>query len=314
LLEVLISMFVLFVGLLGVAALIPVGRFAILETSKADRSGACGRAALSEIKVRRMLDPYPWPDDPSVPQWVLADGTDAVDTALAGAFAIDPWGVAENMPANLGGAMSGTVVPRITLWSVPSGSALTLPEAERIFRWHDDLKFSLPEDMEPPPATESNRPRANIDSSGLPDYAGNFSWLLTVVPAAAERNLAVAAKTLYSVSVVVCYRRDFTVNDDSPPVHNGEHTAAVTFLGLGWGGGGVQLDSVVDVRENEWIMLAGGNQCHWYRVVSAGEMLVGGTNVTVLSLVGPDWDTNVAATAVAIDRVVSVYTTTVELE
>jgi hypothetical protein len=49
-------MFVLSVGLLGVAALIPVGRFAIVETAKADRSGACGRAALSEIKVRRMLE------------------------------------------------------------------------------------------------------------------------------------------------------------------------------------------------------------------------------------------------------------------
>ncbi len=42
--EVLISTFVMSIGLLGLAALIPVGRFAIVQTGKADRAGACGRA------------------------------------------------------------------------------------------------------------------------------------------------------------------------------------------------------------------------------------------------------------------------------
>ena len=44
LMEVLISTFVLSIGLLGLAALIPVGRFAIVQTAKSDRAGACGRA------------------------------------------------------------------------------------------------------------------------------------------------------------------------------------------------------------------------------------------------------------------------------
>ena len=39
LLEVLISVFVLSVGLMGMAALLPVGRYAIVETGKADRAG-----------------------------------------------------------------------------------------------------------------------------------------------------------------------------------------------------------------------------------------------------------------------------------
>ena len=47
--EVLISIFVLSIGLLGVAALIPLGQMALWETAKADRCGACGRAALREI-------------------------------------------------------------------------------------------------------------------------------------------------------------------------------------------------------------------------------------------------------------------------
>ena len=57
LMEVLIGTFVLSVGLLGLAALIPVGRFAIVETAKSDRAGACGRAALRDMQVCQMIYP-----------------------------------------------------------------------------------------------------------------------------------------------------------------------------------------------------------------------------------------------------------------
>ena len=42
--EVLVSMGVLVIGLLGVAALIPIGKLAMIETNKSDRTGTCGRA------------------------------------------------------------------------------------------------------------------------------------------------------------------------------------------------------------------------------------------------------------------------------
>ena len=48
------------VGLLGLAALIPVGRFAMVEAGKSDRAAACGRAGLRDIKIRGMLDPTTW--------------------------------------------------------------------------------------------------------------------------------------------------------------------------------------------------------------------------------------------------------------
>jgi len=330
LLEVLIAMFVLSIGLLGVAALIPVGRFAIVETGKSDRSGACGRAALSEIKVRRMLEYGYW-----------SNPTPAQNNQ---AFAIDPLGVIREMPTNLGGATGNVaaVIPRITLKSSPTGPAMTFEQADRIFTWHDDLEFSLPEDIKPPPPGESKRPRANLGVSGLPDIAGSYSWLVTVTPAAAEAGLAVADRTLFSVSVVVCYRRDFSPDESTPPLPNGEHTAQVTFLGGGYGGGSVRLaspriDPPLRLRENEWVMLcgqvSGRTVCKWYRVVSADS----GSPTTMVSLLGPDWDpsedanrngkldpgedTNgngvldgVLATAVAIDHVVGVYTTTVELD
>ena len=60
LLEVLIAVFVLSVGLMSVAALVPVGRWNINQTGKADRSSACGRAAQRHVKVSGMLDPVMW--------------------------------------------------------------------------------------------------------------------------------------------------------------------------------------------------------------------------------------------------------------
>ncbi|MBN2023000.1 MAG: prepilin-type N-terminal cleavage/methylation domain-containing protein [Pirellulales bacterium] len=67
LLEVLIAIFVVGIGMLGIAALIPVGRFALVETAKADRSAACGRAAMCEVKARGLLNAV----DPNNATWPL---------------------------------------------------------------------------------------------------------------------------------------------------------------------------------------------------------------------------------------------------
>ena len=297
LLEVLFSMGVLMIGLLGVATLIPVGRFAVVEAGKADRSGACGHAAMREIKIRRMLDPSLWSD------------SKGKQVTPAGSFAIDPMGVAKERSDKLG------PIDRITLQGLAGNLAL----AESIFTWRDELKFVFPEDWEPPPEDDSDRPRAKLATSGSPDFEGNYSWLVTVTPAAAEAYLPVTEKTLYSVSVAVCFKRDFSTD--------GERTAVVAeFYGGGWGGGSLLLDEVIEVKRNEWIMLCGAASgrtvCKWYRVVSVGELLVnsqgnpdpGGSAVTVLSLAGPDWDPTVAATAVVIDHVVGVYASTIELD
>ena len=60
LLEILICVGILSIGLLGVAALIPAGHFAVVETTKADRSVACAKAAKAEVQVREMLAPEHW--------------------------------------------------------------------------------------------------------------------------------------------------------------------------------------------------------------------------------------------------------------
>lgn len=56
LLEVLISIFVLVVGILGLAALIPIGRFDVQEAGKIDRGAALGKQAQRELRLRGLLD------------------------------------------------------------------------------------------------------------------------------------------------------------------------------------------------------------------------------------------------------------------
>lgn len=105
LLEVLISVFVLTVGILGLAALIPIGRFEVQEASKLDRASTLGKQAYRELLIRGLLKPYA--EDPTtgaqVCQWVYFDSgslqfNDVINTGVQPytfnnvlpPFAIDP--------------------------------------------------------------------------------------------------------------------------------------------------------------------------------------------------------------------------------
>ena len=275
LLEVLVSIFILSVGLLGAAALIPIGKLSLVKTNISDRTGACGRAAMRDVEVRRMLNPG---------SWALPTGP--------GAFAIDPLGV---------GLGNLDPLPRISLNNV----------AAEHFRWSDDLIFTMPEDMSPP--QQGDRP---VPMGGQSE--GNFSWFLTVCPSPSDIALSVPVglRRNYTVSVVVCYKRDFT--------GGGETTRTVTnFLGGGYGGGTIELGaSVADVvKTDQWVMLVGNDPAtgtlvtaKWYRVVGVGDA----NGRFYLSLVGPDWNlTNFPAastTMVVVEGVTGVYTTTVHLD
>jgi hypothetical protein len=196
---------------------------------------------------------------------------------------------------------------------------------DHLFTWHDDLVFDVPDDV-------TLRPRGGFyDGNGnwtteptqaaMPAFDGSYSWLMTVVPSRAEAVLTnVLQKNLYSVSVVVCYKRTYT--GDS------EQTRAVAqFYGGGLGGGSIRLAQPINtVRENEWVMLFGEQQidgrvladCKWYRVVAAGKSNKDLVGPDMLTLVGPDWDVRSfpaqQTRILAIDGVAGVYSTTVELD
>ncbi len=60
LLEVLVAVFVLTLGLMGIAMVIPAGRSLMVEAAKSDRGSACGRAALNDVQIRRWDRPDLW--------------------------------------------------------------------------------------------------------------------------------------------------------------------------------------------------------------------------------------------------------------
>jgi hypothetical protein len=124
LLEVLISMFVLLFGLMGVAAVFPVGNHYAAKGEQADRGTALAQAAMADLKTRGILSPQAWyyashpvseaqivppnnsPPQPPSPSPVLrpAPASDfnvpLIQTSATGpgyAFVIDPMGAAHGL-------------------------------------------------------------------------------------------------------------------------------------------------------------------------------------------------------------------------
>jgi hypothetical protein len=172
LLEVLAALFVLSAGLLIVPALIPLGAISLKETVKSDRTGACGRAALRQVKAYRMLSPvtntlaYNWwpgappaPTSPTVvPSWPATwqamlypnlpandpTTTPASMPSLPSVFVIDPLGVGaayENAvpsgdrinASQIGATASVNGLDRITLASIAAQRSTTVsPNPESV--------------------------------------------------------------------------------------------------------------------------------------------------------------------------------------
>ncbi len=347
LMEVLISTFVLAVGLLGLMALIPAAQVTLLRTNKADRGGACGRVAQQEVKIRRMLEAFrPALDDAGqiVPMWLLVEGNGPNDYMGFNpndyrTICIDPLGIAtaaqrgapdysveymQTFPAT-DGTVNMITMPRVTLRAAPMTGAgpMNLALAEYVFRGRDDLQFAFPKDrtLRAEPAELDGDP-STLDP---PEALGRYSWMVMLTPAASERFTPAAARQLFTVSIVVFFNRDPSMAVEEPA----EQVFLVNrFLGMGIGGGSVQLDDKADVREGQWIMLCArepvelAGTFQWYRVVSAGDVTVDdngdldpdGDPVTTLTLAGPDWDVGPdPVQAVVVRGVIGVYTKTVEL-
>jgi type II secretory pathway pseudopilin PulG len=172
LIEVLIATFVLAIGLLGVAGLIPAGRYAQDEAAKADRIGACGRAAMRAIKTQYLLNPWNWifgnnaTDGNGNPKMMLEHSLnnstpleiynpkyDVYNRLISfpdysRPLAIDPFGVANNMTTVLGGGSSQILRMIPGYWNAQSGKWVQInsDQIERLFRWSDDKIFWVPND------------------------------------------------------------------------------------------------------------------------------------------------------------------------
>ncbi len=280
LLEVLASIGVLSIGILGLAALLPIGRFTLLQATKADRAGDCGRAGLRDVVVRRMLDPNNW----------------TVGAGSMQAIAIDPLGMTSPNPPGKAPAKLGGFTPRTSL-----KNCNTFALAQQAFVWPDDLIVTMPEDEKP--AQPAGRSKIQLGNKG------DYSWFATVVG---------DDPTHFVVSIVVCYKRDVTAEKAVaiPVAQFYDKSADGTALG----GGSVKLSAPISdavgaangiaVKENDWVALCNNKGlCRWYRVASIGD------DSSLLTLVGPDWTPTAGDQLVALGQsVIGVYTQSVELD
>jgi hypothetical protein len=315
-------MFVMLFGLMGVAAIMPVGNHYAARSDQYDRGAALAGSAFAELKSRGLLQPGYWLRANSAP-FIDANGNfNTVASFGPGhAFVIDPLGAAQSnneffpydgdvegrnpwlngTPALFG---AGWPIRRVTLAAAPGGPKMPTQVAAAIFRLRDDLSGELP--------TEGDRPgiqRWEVDNNGYsPDepwqhtllaraYAGSYSWLATVLPVNSDALLGLQPANsrhgsfLYEVSVAVFRKRE-----DEPS----EASERSIFAEMGPGGDLVIFapDNDVnlvdqasqDIRAGNWIALAGVHPTtgkfllKWYRLLSFDDETT--ENVTVATGTG----------------------------
>lgn len=250
LLEVLFSIGIVAVGLLGVLVIIPLAGSRSTQGMIADGADRMGRNAVRMFDVQHMRDPTAWaylvpttklyhaygkadPAAPALPTYLWKPGP--ADLPRARSFCIDPLFISNQLASsgsnpipvetrlfpyyNEGFSASSPPagvdarLDRISLYAVPGGTAgMSLEQAISIFMGSDDLVFSLGTDR-------TAAPQQKFDStSGKRQFEGKFSWMATLTPVftALETDPPSAIKRdvapeRYVLSIVVLHRRDLAL-------------------------------------------------------------------------------------------------------
>jgi prepilin-type N-terminal cleavage/methylation domain-containing protein len=315
LMEVLISIAVVAIGLLGVVALIPVGGQQAQTGARNDRKANVGRRSFREFQVRGM--------DAAVGNWVIYNttnmGFEAAFPTLANYHAylanplaiwMDPMGyrLAQRAGRPLAdaafvGPSGAPLLNRAALATLLVGPNDAGPACEEIFIAQDDLVFEEPEDNAAAPLqTMLTTVDGNGNSVPGKRYAeGRFSWLATLVPVDPIGN---TNADLFRLSTVVISERIKFEQETVLPVNVLSTTENPEIV----------LSTINEqARVGRWILLAeqytatpGDGNYAWYRIR--------GKNDLNLSLAGPAW-TSAGGTIVAIimPNVDNVYTKTIRI-
>lgn len=322
LLEVVFSVGVVMIGLVGIAALLPIAGVQANKGAVADAAARRGRDAVREFHVRGMANYNTW-------RWYDPAGgtfrplTD-IELLSGNSFCIDPRFVSRGTNAATHTRRNGfpfiadmypvgtlLEMPRLTLaptLAVAPTLFMGQLQADEVFTGSDDLVFDLPPDR-----TLGPLQNFSLSSTLAPlkrNTNGTISWMATLVP---KLNRLGVPTDEYTLSIVVFSRRiiDQILDDENKA---NERVVAVRQFFAGQpaiGGGDVELTTRrnfaddLELRSGNWVLLSsvknvlGGStptvQVHkWYRVANAGEEAVfdsaTGNWVRDVTLVGPDWD------------------------
>lgn len=294
LLEVLICIGVVAIGLVSIAALIPVGGLQVQRANTEERKGTLGLNAFREFQIRGMDKVENWVRYNS-PNWVSYNNPPLTLTApnysdfqYLPPVAIDPLMVAigQNAGASAAAAVStfpanytsGPLMPRLTLNSLCSISGPTYVAnrslADAVFTAADDVVTNIPDDASQFGVPGQMYADPPINSAPLKnDFNGAFTWLATLtpnlpntVPNSSGSMQPPQAGDQYTLSVVVFDRRILT----TPVAANLEggqeemvQAVSATPAAVSVGGGEFTLvDSSANafsklsmVRPEQWLML-----------------------------------------------------------
>jgi hypothetical protein len=202
LLEVLICIGIVAIGLLSVAALIPVGGVQVQKANVQERKATLGLNAFREFQIRGMDNVQNWVRYNS-PNWIgyLPLNLTASLAPLSPGFpdqpylppiAIDPLMVAVGQSEGKSAAVStfpanyigGPLLPRLTLTSAASFSAGTYTPvrslADMIYATADDVISDIPSDVSQTGSTA-------LDANSMKHNSnGEFTWLATITPSFAS--------------------------------------------------------------------------------------------------------------------------------
>ncbi len=293
LLEVMFSIGVAMIGLVGVAALLPLAGVQTNKGERANTAARLGADAVRDFQVRSMGNPATWRwYDPSgnqfrPPTWTeLADGL---------SFCLDPRFVAQGAVApadhshrngfpyidDLYGPSVILSMPRITLSPSPASAATDFMDrlqADQLFRSGDSLSFDLPADRTLGPRQVFSRapnPSALPPEQRTPlrrSTSGAYSWMATLVP---RLDRVGNLTDEYTLSVVVFWRRviDPTLTNENVASERVVHVATLPsgvpafYSGQpAIGGGDVRLAARRNapgdllLRAGDWVMLSGQKQ------------------------------------------------------
>lgn len=275
-LEVLISIGVATIGLLGVILLIPLADHQVNRGFVLERANQVGKNAFREFEIMGMNNPANWrlynTATGTYSALPTSDGVGFTKVENVGgqpipyrrAFAIDPrfianflTGTAAEQAAARAFPYNGVrQMPRLTLPSGLPNSVMGLRQADAVFVSEDDLVFRRPnDDRTLPPiqldaegedwvADPNISPPAGAESRLVRQAQGRFSWMATLVPQEKFGSDSLLGD-LYVLSIVVFHQRDGAL------AMNAENERSVRisynpptyngFVSAGVGGGDVAL-------------------------------------------------------------------------
>ena len=339
LLEVLVSIGVLSIGLLGVVLLIPIAHHKAAQATLEDRKANVGRRAFHEFRLRGMARPRSWVSmaggSPSLPV-PMTDNSPLNQRPLYQPYCIDPRMIGHIFnaaPANLPVRFpaTGTIwMERLTLAPIASttDASVMMPsqQADEVFTFKDDLIFEIPSKPELPPKQTSLK--AAIGGNEVPAkraFEGQFSWMATLAPD------PVLGDDMYVLSAVIFYQRllDPTLETSIPITSSttNSDSSGSNYLG----GNDIQLSLPATdprfetfqkkLRIGNWLLLAQveqlpngqtRNRFKWVQVIAAND---GDSDTSrIVTYAGHDWNWNTPTEVTFVPGVVSVYEKSIRLD